>query len=162
MTLSIIVSIGKNMELGKNDALVWRLPDDLRFFKQTTQGHTVIMGRKTYESIGRLLPNRRNIIVTRNPSFQVDGAFIAHSFDDALAVAAGDGEVFVIGGASIIAEALPQTDRLYLTHIDATDADADTYFPPIDFSAWKKIEEAKHNTDEKHPVAFTMTTYERR
>ena len=146
--VSAIAAIGRNRELGKRDELIWRISDDLKRLKTLTTGHTIIMGRKTYESIGRPLPNRTNIVLTRNLDFAAPDCTIAHSLEEALALARqreGE-EVFIIGGAEIYAAALPQTSRLYLTLIDAADPEADTFFP--DYSEFTKIiekESREHN-----------------
>ncbi len=146
--ISIIAAIGKNRELGKDNKLLWHIPDDLPRFKKLTFGHPIIMGRKTFESIGRPLPNRTNIVVTRDSSYEVEGATIVHSIEKAIEIAKGienlpaGGEIFVIGGGQIYEQALPFADRLYLTIVDAQ-AEADTDFP--DYSEFKKTisEEAK-------------------
>jgi dihydrofolate reductase len=135
--LSIIAAIGKNRELGLEGNLLWHLPDDLKRFKALTTGHPVIMGRKTWESLpdrARPLPNRANIIVTRQATYEAPGAVVVNSFEDARAAAAraeGAAETFVIGGSQLYAEALPSTDRLYLTLVDAS-ALADVFFPTYD------------------------------
>lgn len=138
--ISLIAVIGKNRELGKNNKLLWHIPEDMKRFRKLTQNHTVIMGRKTYESIGRPLPNRTNIIISRDANFTAAGCTIYYSFDSVLkAINLGEidgGEVFVIGGGQIYTLALPFADKLYLTVVDAT-ADADTFFP--DYSIFKKI-----------------------
>src|SRR3989338_10723261 len=137
--VSAIAAIGKNRELGKRSDLIWRIPDDLKRLKALTTGHVVIMGRKTYESIGRPLPNRTNIIVTRNPDFTAPGCLVATSVPDALDLAREHEteEIFILGGAEIYTQALPFTDRLYLTIVDATDPEADTFFP--DYSEFTKV-----------------------
>ena len=146
--ISIIAAIGKNRELGKDNKLLWHIPDDLPRFKKLTFGHPIIMGRKTFESIGRPLPNRTNIVVTRDYSYEVEGVIVVHSIEKAIEIAKGienlpaGGEIFVIGGGQIYEQALPFADRLYLTIVDAQ-AEADTDFP--DYSEFKKTisEEAK-------------------
>jgi len=127
--VSMIAAIGEGRTLGKNNDLLWRIPDDLKRFRTLTTGHVVVMGRKTYESIGKPLPNRINIVVTRDPSWQADSIVVASSIEEAIAKAKEiDSEVFIIGGGQIYEQALPLTDRLCLTLIDAT-KDADIYFP---------------------------------
>ena len=134
--ISIIAAIGTNRELGKDNGLLWRIPEDLKRFKRLTDGHPVVMGRKTWESLPekfRPLPNRTNVVVSRDSGYQAEGAQVATSFEDALALAdsaPGAEEVFVIGGAQLYETALPHADRLHLTRIDAT-SDADVYFPPF-------------------------------
>lgn len=131
--LSIIAAIGKNRELGKNNQLLWRLPEDLKRFKKLTIGHPIIMGRKTHESIGRPLPGRLNIVVTRQKKYRADGCTVTDSLDKAIQIARANDqeEIFVIGGAELYAQALPLTDRLYLTLVDA-EAEADVFFPAYD------------------------------
>lgn len=135
MALNIIAAIGRNRELGKKGRLLWKLADDMRYFRVVTLGKPVIMGRKTFESIGRPLPGRQNIVITRSLTFQAPGAIVVGSLDQALSTAAsvlsqtGAKDAFVIGGAEVYREALPLADRLYLTLIDAKDFGADTFFP---------------------------------
>ncbi|MBX2866570.1 dihydrofolate reductase [Candidatus Kaiserbacteria bacterium] len=133
--IGIIAAIGKNRELGKNGDLIWRISDDLKRVKDLTTGHPIVMGRKTYESIGRPLPNRTNIVVTRDPSYEAEGCIVTTSLEEALEKAKeseGADEIFIFGGAQIYEMALPYTDRLYLTIIDAEDPEADTFFPEYD------------------------------
>ena len=132
MTVTLIAAVGKNREIGKRNALIWRLPGDLPFFKATTMGHPVVMGRKTFESLPKALPGRRNIVVTRNPHFEAPGAEVAPSPEAALKLCEGEDEVFVIGGGSVYRAFLPLADRLILTEAAATDPDADAFFPPFD------------------------------
>lgn len=151
--VSIIVAVGKNRELGKKNELIWRIPDDLKRFKRLTTGHPIIMGRKTYESIGRPLPDRTNIVVTRG-EVEIPGCTVAHSFEEALGVAGEKDveEIFIIGGAQLYAEAIPQTDRLYLTLIDAEDADADAFFP--DYAEFKNILEREDHPEHTPPYSW--------
>lgn len=145
--ISIIAAIGKNRELGKDNKLLWHIPDDLPRFKKLTLGHPIIMGRKTFESIGRPLPNRTNIVVTRDSSYEVEGVVVVHSIEKAIEEAKKKDkeEIFVIGGGQIYEQALPFADRLYLTIVDAQ-AEADTYFP--DYSEFKKIISEEKNESE--------------
>ena len=138
MNLSMIAAIGRNGELGKNNALLWRLEGDLPFFKRVTMGKTVIMGRKTYESMGRALPGRRNIVITRDKSFSAPDAEIASSPREALEKCRVDEEVFVIGGGQIYAAFLPMAKKLYLTEAEAEDPDADTFFPVFNKAKWDR------------------------
>lgn len=136
--ISLIAAIGKNRELGFNNDLIWKIPEDVEFFKKTTSGHAVIMGQRTYESIGHPLPKRKNIILTRDEKFHAEGCFIAHSIGEALELA-GDGEVFMIGGGQIYAQTIKIADKLYLTQIDKSST-ADTYFPEFsNFKISKKL-----------------------
>lgn len=134
-TISLIAAVGKNRELGYKNQLIWKIPEDVEFFKKTTLDHAVIMGQKTFESIGRPLPKRRNIILTRDDKFQTEGCLVAHSIDEALKLA-GRGEVFIIGGGQVYAQTIGMADKLYLTVIDSPAA-ADTYFP--DYSDFEKV-----------------------
>lgn len=137
MSVSMIAAVGKNLELGKNNNLIWHFKEDMKFFKDTTMGHTVVMGRKTFESLPKALPGRKNIVITSNAQYQAQGAAVVTSVEEALQIADNE-EVFVIGGGKIYAEFLPYADKLYLTEIDAECADADTYFPQFNKSEYIK------------------------
>lgn len=136
--ISIICALGKNNAIGRNNKLLWHIPDDLRNFKKITSGNVIVMGRKTYESIGNPLPNRTNIIITRDKKFKADGCLIKHSLDEVLQEAKiyKDKEIFIIGGGQIYEQALPHTEKLYLTIVD-DEPEADTFFP--DYSQFKNI-----------------------
>ena len=136
MIVSIVVAIAKNNAIGKNNQLLWHLPKDLKHFKDITSGHTIIMGRKTYESVGKPLPNRRNIIITRQ-NISIDGCEVVNSIDQALKSSAGEDEIFIVGGAEIYNQALSLTDRIYLTIVHHN-FDGDTYFPDIKDDIWKE------------------------
>ena len=137
MSVSMIAAVGKNLELGKNNNLIWHFKEDMKFFKNTTMGHTVVMGRKTFESLPKALPGRKNIVITSNAQYQVQGATVVTSVEEALQIADNE-EIFVIGGGKIYAEFLPYADKLYLTEIDAECTDADTYFPQFNKSEYIK------------------------
>lgn len=137
MSLSLIVAVAENGVIGRDNALPWHIPEDLRYFKQATSGKTVIMGRKTFQSIGRPLPNRVNIVVTRDPAFAAGGIIVAGGLDDALAKAGG-GEAMVIGGNSLFEEALPRADRLYLTEVHRA-YEGDVHFPAWDRALWREV-----------------------
>lgn len=137
MSVSMIAAVGKNLELGKNNNLIWHFKEDMKFFKDTTIGHTVVMGRKTFESLPKALPGRKNIVITSNADYQAQGATVVTSVEEALQIADNE-EVFVIGGGKIYAEFLPYADKLFLTEIDAECADADTYFPQFNKSEYIK------------------------
>ena len=137
--VSLIVAMARNGVIGKDNRLPWHLPEDLKRFKRLTMGHHIIMGRKTYESIGRLLPGRTSVIVSRRRDYVVPGAIIAHSLEEAIEHCANDDEIFVIGGAEIYRAALPLADRLLITQIDRELA-GDTVFPAVDWSLWREIE----------------------
>jgi dihydrofolate reductase len=158
-TLTLIVATDRHRGIGIRNTLPWRLPEDLAFFKRTTSGHPIIMGRKTFDSIGRPLPNRRNIVVTRNPDWSHAGVEAVSSLQQA-ATLAGEGEAFVIGGAQIYAEALPQAERLIVTEIGA-DFECDAYFPELDASQWVETSrETQHSAENNFDYAFVI--YQRR
>lgn len=159
-TLSLIAAMGDNRVIGGAGKLPWSLPADLRHFKRLTTGRTIVMGRKTFESVGRPLPNRRNIVVTRNPGWREEGVEVAHGLGDALALAAGDGEVFIVGGQEIYRAALPMADRIYLTRVRGV-FEGDAFFPEFEGTGWVLIERAEHGADEKHAYAMSFETYER-
>lgn len=135
MAISIIAAIGKNNELGKNNDLIWHFKEDMKFFRETTTGNTVLMGRKTFESLPHALPNRRNVVVTKDKSYIAEGAEVFHSVEEALKSIEND-NVFVIGGGMIYNELLPFCDKLYLTEIDDECPDADVYFPKFNKSEY--------------------------
>lgn len=159
MTVSLIVAMAENRVIGRDGDLPWRLSADLKRFRELTTGHHVIMGRKTWESIGKPLPGRTNVVVSRNPSFSAEGCTVLPGLDEALDAArtAGDDEAFVIGGARVYERALPDADRLYLTRV-ATRVEGDAYFPPLDESKWRETAREEHPADERndHPFAFTV------
>ena len=159
--VSLIAAMAENRVIGVNNTLPWRLPADLKHFRRLTTGHHVIMGRRNYESIGKPLPDRTNIVVTRNPSYCAPGCLVKHSFEDALASAQNDPEVFVIGGAEIYRQALEHADRMYLTLVHAH-IPGDTYFPPFDQSHWQEVSRERHEPDEKNPHACTFLVYDRK
>ncbi|MDA9120923.1 dihydrofolate reductase [Flavobacteriales bacterium] len=159
--ISIIVAASENNVIGKNNDLIWHLPNDLKFFKKMTSGHTIIMGRKTFESVGRPLPKRTNIIITRDTDFNPEGCVVVHSLEDALAEAAKtDKNPFIVGGEQIYRLALPLTDVVYLTRVHH-EFDGDRYFPELG-KEWNEVENIPHSVDEKHSYAFTFKTYKRR
>ncbi|PHV11962.1 dihydrofolate reductase [Chitinimonas sp. BJB300] len=155
--LSLIAALARNRTVGIENRLPWHLSEDLKYFKATTSGHPIIMGRKTYDSIGRPLPGRHNIVVTRNPAWRVDGVTITHSIKDAIAAADPTQEVFLIGGASLYAEALPLADRLYLTEIEA-DVEGDAFFPTWSREQFKEVRRERHQSD---AFAYSFVMYER-
>jgi len=160
MIVSAIVAIAENRAIGKDNELLWHLPADLKHFKAVTKGHTIIMGRKTFDSIKKPLPHRRNIVVTRNSDLKIEGAEVVNTVDEALAICQAEQEVFIVGGAEIYKLAMPLTDRIYLTTVHRS-YEADTYFPEIDDHDWKEVASERHEPDEKHHVAFTISTLER-
>ena len=160
MIISLIAAIGKNNAIGVGGKLPWNLPDDLKRFKEITKGHCVIMGRKTYESIGRLLPERKNIIITRNKEYKIDGAIIVSSIEEALKECGGDNEPFVIGGGEIFKIALPYANKMYLTRVD-TKIPADAFFPEWNPDEWKILSKEFHPKDARHEYDFTFIIYKR-
>ncbi len=160
MRLSAIVAMASNRVIGSNNQLPWRLPADLKRFKQLTMGHTLLMGRKTFESIGRPLPGRTTIVITRQRGYAPEGVKVTHSVDEALALAQGDDEIFIAGGAELYAQTLDRLDRLYLTRIER-DVPGDTRFPEVDLSTWKRTEQEHHPAPTPEALPYTFLTYER-
>ena len=145
--------------IGVGNKMPWHLPDELKHFRSVTSGYPVVMGRKTFESIGRPLPNRRNIVITRQPGYIAPGCEVVPSLTDGLELVGND--AFVIGGGEIYAQALPLANRLYLTYVDTEVAGGDTRFPQVDPAEWREIERERHEADERHAFAFTYVTLER-
>ena len=158
--IPVIVAVAENGTIGDKNTLLWHIKEDMRFFRTTTSGHAVIMGRKTFESLGsKPLPKRKNIVITRaDRSFE--GAFTAHSLEEAIAMAEGDEEIFIIGGAQIYAEALKVAHRMYITRVERS-YEGDTSFPDIDFSEWELVAEEKHDRGEEYEYPFEFRTYDR-
>ena len=163
MIISTIVAVAKNNVIGKDNDIPWYLPADLKYFKKITTGHHIVMGRKCYESIGRPLPKRTNVVVTRNPFFIASGCLITHNVAEAvqLAEANGEEEVFIIGGGQIYEIALPHVDRIYLTEVDV-EVEGDIFFPTIDPNNWNLIKETKNKSDEKNEYDYTFKILERK
>lgn len=159
--ISFIVAMDKNRIIGKNNQLPWHLPADLKFFKKVTMGHPIVMGRKTFESIGKPLPGRENIIVTRNSSYLAHGCSVFHSLEELIKWSKEkEEEVFFIGGAELFKETFPYADRLYITMIDH-EFDGDTYFPEFEESMWKRTSTEVGEKDEKNPYHYSFNIYER-
>lgn len=161
MIVSIIVAAAENNVIGGNNQLLWRLPNDLKRFKSITTGHTVIMGRKTYDSMGRALPDRRNIIISRDAGLKIEGCETANSLEDAFQSAADEKEVFVIGGEQIYKQAWDKADRLYLTRVH-TEKEGDTFIPEIRADQWTEESRDSHPADGKHPYAYSFIVYKRK
>lgn len=162
MSLSIIAAINKNRGLGFQNKLLYWLPNDLKRFKALTTGHTVVMGRKTFESLPKgALPNRRNIVLTRQ-EICFEGTETFHTLEEALAHCASDEEVFIMGGATLYTEAMPQADRLYITEVDDDKAPADVFFPEINPEQWQEKSRECYPADEKHLYSYCFVDYERR
>ncbi|MCP1123601.1 dihydrofolate reductase [Bacillus sp. 3103sda1] len=157
--ISLLVAMDKNRLIGKENQLPWHLPADLAYFKKVTMGHPIIMGRKTFESIGRPLPGRTNIILTRNKNYEMEGCEVIHSIDDVQKLDEQmNEEIFVIGGAEIFKEVLPFADRLYITKIEEV-FEGDTFFPEINYDEWKEISVEQGVTDEKNPYTYAYHVY---
>jgi dihydrofolate reductase len=159
--ISMIVAADENNVIGKDNQLIWHLPDDLKFFKKMTSGHAIIMGRNTFESVGKPLPDRTNIIITRDKSYTADGCVVVHSLEEALEVAhRADPNPFIVGGEQIYRLALPLADQIYLTRIHHS-FEGDRHFPELN-NEWLEVESIEHPTDEKHVHSFTFYTYQKR
>lgn len=163
MRISIIVAVARNGVIGAEGAIPWRLPDDQRFFRQTTIGHAVVMGRKTFDSIGKALPGRRNLVLTRRAHAAADGVDFFPDLATALEAARENGidECFIAGGEAVYREALEHADRLYVTRVD-TAPGGDTFFPAIDELIWRRVDREPHAVDDRHAHAFAIETWERR
>jgi len=159
--ITLILARARNGVIGAKGGLPWRLPEDLAFFKRTTMGHPIVMGRKTWESIGRPLPGRRSIVVTRDRSFAAAGAEVVHSLEEAVALCSNSDEIFVIGGAQLYAEALGRADRLLLTEIDA-DFEGDTFMPAATAEDWAEAGRERHPANDTRAYAFDFVDYRRR
>ncbi len=160
MIISIITAMDKNQLIGKDNALPWKIPADLQFFKKVTMSKPIIMGRKTFESIGRPLPGRQNIVITRDESYTANGCDVVYSIDDAISLAGDIEEVMVIGGANIYQQFLEKCDRLYLSRV-LGEFEGDAWFPEIDFNVWRLIEKEDHKADEKNECDYSFQIYER-
>lgn len=161
--ISFIVAADENNVIGKNNQLPWHLPSDMKYFKNQTWGMTVIMGRKSLESLGKPLKGRKNIVVTRNKQWSCEGVEVAHSIDEALELAkqTGVNELFIIGGAEIFKEAMPIANRIYLTRIHHQ-FDGDVYFPEISTEEWNLVQNRFCHEDEKNPYAHSFQVWERK
>lgn len=158
--VSAVVAQSKNRVIGKDGRLPWSMPADLKHFKDITSGHTVAMGQRTFASIGRPLPNRRNIVVTRDENFSFDSVEAIHSIEE-IEKLANDGDIFIIGGGQIFAETLPFTDRIYLTEVDVEIADGDAYFPELKEDEWQEKSREHHGADEKNKYDYDFIIYDR-
>ncbi|HEY4326288.1 MAG TPA: dihydrofolate reductase [Mucilaginibacter sp.] len=160
MIVTIVVAISENHVIGKDNKLLWYLPNDLKHFKDITTGHTIIMGRKTYESVGKPLPKRRNIIITRQP-ITIEGCEVVNSIEAALALYANENEVFIVGGAEIYKQAISLTNRIYLTIVHKQ-FDGDSFFPELDKNEWKEVSHEDHEPDDKNKLPYSFITLERK
>ena len=164
MVLSFIVAVSENNAIGKNNTLPWRLPEDLKFFKRTTMGKPVVMGRKTFESLGKQLPGRLNIVVSRNKDLVLpEGVVLCDNINTAISLLQKENsdEGFIIGGGKVFAETMGLVDRMYITRVHTVIKDADAFFPNIDHTHWKLVWDEKHDVDDFHQYAFTFEKYER-
>jgi dihydrofolate reductase len=159
MIVTAVVAISENHVIGKDNKLLWYLPADLKHFKQITTGHTVIMGRKTYESVGKPLPNRRNIIITRQ-AITIPGCEVVNSIEAALALCADEPEVFIVGGAEIYRQSITLTDRIYLTIVHK-EFEGDSFFPEIKKEEWKEVSREDYQPDEKNLLPYSFITLEK-
>ena len=160
MRLSLIAALAENGVIGRDNQIPWRLPEDLRRFKARTLGHWVIMGRRTFESIGLPLRERTTVVLTTRGDFHPDGVLVASSLDEAIALAGNEEEVFILGGQAVYREALPRAERMYLTIVHAR-VEGDTRFPEFDERDWKVLDAERHEADARHAHAFTFKTYAR-
>jgi len=160
--IAIVVAVAENNVIGKDNQLIWHLPADLRFFKNLTMGHPIVMGRKTYESIGKPLPGRTTVIITRQHDLEAPGCIVVNSIDEAIAQAQTiDQDVYIIGGAEIYKQALSKVDTIYLTRVHHT-FEGDTFFPEIVESQWEVVSEEKHEPDEKNKYSYSFVTLKRK
>ncbi|MBI3899370.1 MAG: type 3 dihydrofolate reductase [Gammaproteobacteria bacterium] len=155
-----MAAIAENRVIGVRNTLPWHLPADLKYFRRLTVGHPIILGRRNYESIGRPLPERTNIVITRRTDYSAPGCRVVHTLEAALAAANGTSEIFIVGGAEVYAQTLAQADRLYLTFVHAV-VPGDTFFPEFDLREWRELAREYHAADEKHAHAFSFVTLER-
>lgn len=160
--ITLIAAAGENNELGKDNDLLWHLPDDFKRFKKLTSYHFIIMGRKTFESFPKPLPNRVHIVLTHDRNYGNEGAVVAYSLEEALEKATSNKDVFIIGGGEIFKLALEVADKIELTRVHGTFKDADTFFPEFSKNEWELVWEEKHGIDEKHTYAFTYETWVRK
>lgn len=160
--ITIIAAAAENNALGKDGDLVWHLPDDFKRFKKLTSGHHIIMGRKTFESLPNLLPNRTHVVITRQTDYHPEGAHIVHNLDAALDFATSDENIFIIGGGEIYKMAMSRATDLELTRVHGSFPEADTFFPEIDENQWELTEKKAHPRDEKHVFSFDYLTYVKR
>jgi len=160
MRRSLVVAVARNGVIGRDNQLPWKLPDDMAYFKKVTMGHPVVMGRRTWESIGKPLPGRDNIVVTHNVGYSAPGCRVVHSLAEAWHAAADAAEVSVIGGTTLFEETLPIADRIHLTEVEA-DVPGDTFFPPFDRARWRETEVLRHAADARHAYPFRIVVLDR-
>jgi dihydrofolate reductase len=164
MNISLIVARAKDNAIGKDNDLLWKIKDDLKLFKNTTAGHVVIHGRKSFESIGFPLPNRSNIVITRNKEYKADGAFVTHSLAEAIELGKKlemNNEIFILGGAEIYRQSLDLVDRMYLSEVDGTFSDADAHFPEPNLNGWNKTKCDSYEKNERNEFSFDFCVWDR-
>ena len=161
-TLTLIVAADQHNAIGKDNQMPWHLPNDFKYFKKNTMDHSIVMGRKTFDSIGKALPGRRNIVITRQSSFQADDIELAKSIPDALDLCQDEKEVFIIGGAEIFNQTLLLARKILLTRVHTSIDAADTFFPSLPEKNWELVSAEKHLKDEKHPFDYTFEVYKKR
>lgn len=161
MKISLLVAISENNVIGKDNKLIWHLPADLKLFKDLTLGHHIIMGRKTFDSIGKPLPGRTSVIITRNKDYEMPGCIIVNSLDQAISAARNDDEIFIIGGGEIFKDAMKVADKLYLTIVHEY-FEGDTFFPAIDMNNWTELKRQKHLPDEKNKYSYSFCEFVRK
>jgi dihydrofolate reductase len=159
--LAIIVAMARNRTIGINNTLPWRIPEDLKRFKSLTMGHHLIMGRKTFDSIGKPLPGRITVVVTRNEALKIEGCIMAHSLEEAIKACAGDDEIFIVGGAELYALAMPWVETIYLTEINL-DVAGDTYFPEFDRTQWQELAREQRSQESPQALEYHFVTYGRK
>lgn len=159
MTITLIAAAAENNALGKDNQMIWHLPDDFKRFKQLTSGHYIIMGRKTFDSLPGMLPNRTHVIITRQQDYTAENCIIANSLEEALKACPQDEEVFVIGGGEIYKQSITIADKIELTRVHGTTPEADAFFPKIDPNKWELTEKVYHPKDDKHKFDFTFETF---
>jgi len=161
MIVSLVAAAAENNAIGKDNELLWHLPTDLKHFKNITSGHAIIMGRKTFDSVGKPLPNRRNIVITRQKNLHVEGVEFVNSLPEALSLDFSEEEVYVVGGAEIYKQAIEIADKIYLTRVYAS-YDGDAFFPEIEADSWTETDIDRREPDERHAVAYTFSTWLRK
>lgn len=160
--VTFIVAAAENNAIGKGNQMPWHLPNDFKYFKAKTMDHSIIMGRKTFESIGKPLPGRRNIIISRQPTLNIEDVDVANSLQDVINYCRDEREIFIIGGAEIFKQAMSMADEILLTRVHTNFEGADAFFPELPESDWELISQEKHNKDEKHQYDYTFEVYKRK
>ncbi|SFT05079.1 dihydrofolate reductase [Sphingobacterium wenxiniae] len=161
LKITLIVAAAENNAIGKDNKMLWHLPDDFKYFKRNTMGHSVVMGRKTFESIGKPLPERRNIVITRDQNWLVDDVDVANSIQEVMLYCRDEREIYIIGGANIYEQTLPLAHKVLLTRVHTT-IDGDAYFPELPTDQWELKQQEYHSKDEKHAYDFTFEVWEKR